>query len=67
MSLGCMSQKLPTYGFKSRKDKFALDNDYDEASNKRSVVEVDLKHAKELHKLNSTQKNKDWKVWETYE
>lgn len=54
-----MSQKLPTYGFKWRKDKFALDNDYDEASNKRSVVEVDLKHAKELHKLNSTQKNKD--------
>ena len=66
MSLGCMLQKLPTYGFKWRKDKFTLDKelmqDYDVASNKRNIVEVDVKYPKELHELNSTQKNKDWKV-----
>ena len=55
MSLGCMLQKLPTYGFKWRKDKFTLDV----ASNKRNIVEVDVKYPKELHELNSTQKNKD--------
>ena len=63
MSLGCMLQKLPTYGFKLRKDKFTLDKelmqDYDVASNKRNIVEVDVKYPKELHELNSTQKNKD--------
>ena len=64
MSLGCMLQKLPTYGFKWRKGKFTLDKelmqDYDVASNKRNIVEVDVKYPKELHELNSTQKNKDW-------
>ena len=51
-----MSQKLPVSGFKrKKKSKFAKEfiKNYDEDSDKRYILEVDVKYPKKLHDLHS--------------